>query len=77
MGPALNDPFREGGRFRELEYHTNGIGWAMVWDPHKVIYIGAWSWSVRKPLLYIYGEMNYTYIYIYIFTYIHVFIYEG
>ena len=37
-GPTLNFPFRE-SRFRELEYRYNGVVWAFVWDPNKVINI--------------------------------------
>ena len=43
MEPTLNGPFRGGGRFRELEYHYNGIVWVIVWDPNKAIGIGEFS----------------------------------
>ena len=31
------------GRFRELEYHYNGIVRVIVWDSNKAIDIGEWS----------------------------------
>ena len=32
-----------GVQFMELEYCSNGIVWAILWDPHKAIDIGEWS----------------------------------
>ena len=43
MGPTLNCPSREGGRFTELGYGYNGIVWVILWDPNKTIDIGEWS----------------------------------
>ena len=41
MGLTLNGLFREVVNL-ELEYCDNGILWAIVWDPNKVINIGEW-----------------------------------
>ena len=34
---TLNDPFREVVHLRKLEYHGDGIVWAIVWDPNKAV----------------------------------------
>ena len=52
-------PFTEGASLgsTELEYRSNGIAWAIVWDTNEVIDIGEWSicrgWSVKGVLLYL------------------------
>ena len=43
---SLNRPTMEptlSGRFRELEYHCNGIIWMIVRDTNKAIDTGEWS----------------------------------
>ena len=57
-------------RIRELEYRYNGIAWAIMCDPNKVIdlwkWLIDWNWSVRQFLLYL---PIHTHIYAYIYIY--------
>ena len=45
--PTLIGPFQEVLGPRELEYHYNGIAWAIVWDPNKEINIGSGHWHIE------------------------------
>ena len=65
MRPTLSGPFRERVGFRELEYHCNGIVWAVFWDPNKGIDIGERSIYEGDPLERFYC-ISQLYIYMYI-----------
>ena len=55
MGLTLNGTIYGHSWLRELEYHYNGIVWAIFWDPNEASNIGEWSnmwrWWVREMLL--------------------------
>ena len=57
MGADFKWPIKVGGWFRGLECWNNGMYWAIVWDPNKVVDIGEWSicgggWLERFYFLY-------------------------
>ena len=64
-GTGFKSSIWGGDLIKELEYHYNGIIWAIVWDPNEAIDIGEWwRWSVREVLLDIRHRSNETSTYL-------------